>query len=181
MSLEDSVITAAQLPPLDNEPWTPIERAYRSVLRWMVFIWCAIPLIGLGVVIWFNPDHLRFPAQIAAGVVVALALFLMGVWVPRRVAHTQYILREQDVHKRTGFWWHKTTSAGHNRIQHIEVIQGPIERLYGLSQLALYTAGGFQSDVRIPGLKTDEAHRLKQYLTQRIVSEEPVESDHGEP
>ncbi|WP_020209348.1 PH domain-containing protein [Gilvimarinus chinensis] len=178
MSLQDAVVTAEQLPPLDREPWSAISPSYRAVLRWTVLLYCVIPLVGLGLVIAFDLEHLRTPAKMLAAAIVVLALFLLAVWVPRRVHHTQYLLRELDVHKRTGFWWHKTVSAGTNRVQHIEVTQGPIERLYGLSKLVLYTAGGYQSDIKIPGLPTDEAHRLKQYLTERIVSEE-LETEHA--
>ncbi|UTF60448.1 PH domain-containing protein [Gilvimarinus sp. DA14] len=182
MSLQDAVVTAEQLPPLDREPWSAISPSYRAVLRWTVLLYCLFPLIGLGLVITFNLEHLQTPAKIAAAVLIVFALFLLGVWVPRRVHHTQYLLRELDIHKRTGFWWHKTVSAGTNRIQHIEVTQGPIERLYRLSKLVLYTAGGYQSDIKIPGLPTDEAHRLKQYLTERIATEElaDAETDHGQ-
>ena len=176
MSQADTVITDDTLPPLLAEPWQPIERAYCSVLRIVVLIYLAIITSAALTVMWFA-DPVVLPVITAGlGGVLLLGLFLLLLWAPRRVKHTQYLLREQDVHVRVGFWWHATTSAANNRVQHTEVTQGPLERLYGLSKLVIYTAGGNQSDVKIPGLPTATAHRLKNYLTEQVVAEELLDA-----
>ena len=68
------------------------------------------------------------------------------------------------------FW--KLVSVSFNRIQHLEVRQGPIERAYGLATLAIYTAGTFSSDLQIPGLTLAKAQQLKTQLLNNINMED---------
>ena len=176
MPQADTVVTDEALPPLLDEPWRPIDPAYCSVLRIVVLIYLLVITVAGLAFVWLT-DSVALPVVASGlGAVYLLGLFLLLVWAPRRVKHTQYLLREQDVHVRVGFWWHSTTSAGNNRVQHTEVTQGPLERLYGLSKLVVYTAGGNQSDVKIPGLPTATAHRLKNYLTEKVVVEELLDA-----
>jgi len=105
---------------------------------------------------------------------------MMFSWVPKRARNTRYLLRELDVHVQRGLWWRKTTSVGINRVQHLELTQGPLERMLGLSRLILYTAGGIQSDLVIPGLATKTAAQLKiQLLKAAGQFSEEDESDVG--
>lgn len=176
MAQLDSVVTDDILPPLLDEPWRPIDPRYCWVLRIVVFIYLLVICLAGAIFAWLA-DPIVWPAiGYILGGVCLLGSFLLLVWAPRRVRHTQYLLREKDVHVRVGFWWHSTTSASNNRVQHTEVTQGPIERWFGLSKLVVYTAGGGQSDVKIPGLPTDTAHRLKNYLTQQVVAEELLDA-----
>ena len=47
------------------------------------------------------------------------------------------------------------------RIQHVDVIGGPVERLLGLRQLVIYTAGTREADVKVPGLTQSVAEALR--------------------
>lgn len=163
------------LPTLDDQPWEPISPRYRIVLG------CRIALLGVAVTIapWIPVLLSNHPPGwlsyfISCGALAVLALLLL-VWVPRRVRRTQYLLRELDLHLRSGLWWYRTVSVATNRIQHLEITQGPVERLCGLTVLVIYTAGGFQSDLKIPGLESDLAHRIKAHLSQQTAEEEPVD------
>lgn len=109
------------------------------------------------------------------GVVLLVFVVLMVVWVPRRVRYTRYSRRPLEMHMRMGYLWRNTISVTINRIQHMEVTQGPMERLLGLSTLVLYTAGGFQSDLKLPGLTTADAHELKAQLLHQVGNEDAPE------
>ncbi|MEO1438705.1 MAG: PH domain-containing protein [Bacteroidota bacterium] len=58
----------------------------------------------------------------------------------------------------------KITTIPFNRVQHCEIKQGPIERLFNLKTLEVYTAGGATSDLKIPGLPDDRAQELKDFI-----------------
>lgn len=169
-TLEDLSLDSRQLPPLEPEPWEPIHPRYRNVLRLRILLVGLVATLGPWVPVFFSTVVTPFSSvpSIASALVV---LFLIVVWVPRKVKRTQYLLRERDVHLRTGCWWFRTVSVAINRIQHVEITQGPLERLNGLSELVVYTAGGFKSDVKVPGLETDLAQRLKAHLTRRATEE----------
>ncbi len=171
--LDDLSVSPETLPALDDQPWQLISPRYQTVLRTRLLA------VGLPLALapWFPVLVFKHPVVmwstaicILVSAVFALLLFF---WVPRKVRRTNYLLRQLDLHLRTGYMWHKAISVAINRIQHTEITQGPIERLCGLSTLAVYTAGGHQSDLKIPGLEQDIAQRLKAYLTEQIIEEEP--------
>lgn len=84
----------------------------------------------------------------------------------------QYALRERDIIYRHGVIWRSNTVIPFNRVQHAEVSQGPLDRLFNLSRLRIYTAGGSSSDLSIPGLLPYDAERIKHFILNRTVSDE---------
>ena len=71
-----------------------------------------------------------------------------------------------------GYLWRSNTVIPFNRIQHAEVTQGPIERMFELSVLRVFTAGGSASDIAIPGIRPDEAHRIKEFILSKTAADE---------
>ena len=61
-----------------------------------------------------------------------------------------------------------TTVIPFNRIQHVALHEGVFSRMYQLSELQVYTAGGSSSDLHIPGLPREEAERIKTFLLNNI-------------
>lgn len=157
---------------LDAASWQHIDPRYRWVLRFGLAVRAGFLTLlpGFGIVVAQIPPG--YWVAWLTGVIWLVAVLLMVVWVPRRVHFTQYLLRPLEMHMRTGYWWRVTTSVGINRIQHIELTQGPLERSLGLSTLVLYTAGGYQSDLKLPGLATADAHGLKTQLVHQLASED---------
>ena len=83
-----------------------------------------------------------------------------------------YALRERDIVYNKGLIWQSSTVIPFNRVQHCEISQGPIERLFGLSELKIFTAGGSSSDMSIPGLDPDTANRVKEYIVLKTGNDE---------
>lgn len=48
-----------------------------------------------------------------------------------------------------------------NRLQHVDLVRGPIERLFGLATLVVHTAGTEAVAFRLPGLALDRAQDLR--------------------
>lgn len=78
-----------------------------------------------------------------------------------------YAIREKDIIYNSGLFWRSSIAIPFNRVQHCEVSIGPIDRLYGLSELKIFTAGGASSDLSIQGLKPDTSNRLKDYIVNK--------------
>jgi uncharacterized membrane protein YdbT with pleckstrin-like domain len=90
-----------------------------------------------------------------------------------------YILRERDLLHRRGVIFKTITSIPFNRVQHCEVSQGPIQRFFGLNTLQVFTAGGSNSDLSIPGLKGEQAQKIKEFILKKTnpnKKEEAVEA-----
>lgn len=172
MSLPDPPVDPDTLPPLVEEPWQPIDPRYKTVLRGNLLLYALMIVAAPWVLSIMEQHWLPVWMRWHLGLTALVVGFLIVVWVPRRVRHTRFLLRELDMHLQVGCWWRKTLSVAINRIQHIEVTQGPLERLMGLSKLVLYTAGGHRSDLKVPGLPTGLAHRLKARLSHQVAEED---------
>lgn len=181
LELPDPPLPGDRLPPLDPQPWEPVDPRHARVLRQRLLLAFTPALVSPPALALLPgvPFNLWGPALAGSAALVLAALVFF--WVPRRVRRMRYLLREKDINLRKGCWWFQSVSVALNRIQHVEVTQGPLERLQGLSALAIYTAGGHQSDVKIPGLPTDLAWRLKAHLTERAARESDAMSGEETP
>ena len=52
------------------------------------------------------------------------------------------------------------------RMQHVDLSRGPIERLFGLATLVVFTAGNEGSAFRVPGLPVELAKELRERIVQ---------------
>ena len=172
MEIQNTATTVPAMDLLESGIWQSVSPRYATELRINILIYSAL-LIAFPWLIYFLEKDFPLNVIIAANIAALTAFaFLAFVWVPKRVRFTQYLLRELDMNMRKGCWWRTTISLGINRIQHMEVTQGPVERWLGLSKLTLYTAGGHQSDLKLPGLETAEAKKLKVQLLKQVAREE---------
>lgn len=52
------------------------------------------------------------------------------------------------------------------RMQHVDLVRGPIERLFGLATLVVFTAGNEGSAFRVPGLSATRAKELRDHIVR---------------
>lgn len=164
MLFENLQVEPHQLPDIRQISWTPLEKAYVKysiVSNLSILGTLTIILLGLGFTHTFF-DSWKWPL-IGSGLlltwaITAILFSIMGY------QHKAYAIRQRDVLYKTGWIWRKSTILPFNRVQHCEVSQGPIERLFGLATLEIFTAGGSSSDMQIPGLIPETAHSIKDYI-----------------
>lgn len=106
----------------------------------------------------------RIAGAAGATSVLAIGLALTAAWPPARYRSWSFALGDADVVVRRGVWWRVTSIIPHARVQHVDTIQGPLERKLGLSSVVIYTAGTIDASVAIPGLRADEAEQLRDTL-----------------
>lgn len=114
----------------------------------------------------------------AAILIVLILVVMLTVWAPRRYRLTGYLVRQDDIQYRTGALWRSQTAVPINRIQHVEITQGPIERMLGLARLVIYTAGGSGSDLSVPGLPAATAEQLREQLLGMVAE---LSANEGDP
>ncbi|MEM9071742.1 MAG: PH domain-containing protein [Myxococcota bacterium] len=91
------------------------------------------------------------------------SVFTAGLRYRRfRYALSQGVL---EVHQGIIFRREKTIPV--DRMQHLDVERGPLERLFGLARLVVFTAGGRTATFQLPGLSDEEAVNLR----SRILAE----------
>lgn len=156
--------------------WQSVDPAYKTLLRIRQLIQLAVILAGLIFFYWVLPPELH---NILYGVVAFIAIvfgWLFFIWAPNTARRLQYGLREDDIQLKRGYLYWRHMAISCNRIQHLEVTQGPIERYLGLGCLVVYTAGTMGSDLKLPGLDLETAQKIKAQLLKKINAEE-IESD----
>ena len=79
-----------------------------------------------------------------------------------------YVFRDHDVVYKYGVIYHTNVLIPFNRIQHIALHQWLFSRMYGLSSLQFYTAGGATTDINIKGLKLETAQKFKTFVSEKI-------------
>lgn len=168
-SFENLLINIDELPQLEQQDFSPIEKTYLKVTRIGFAIFFVILLIVPQIILFFNEEHRGDPIyHLAFGIPVLLLWGINFVLTGKAFAKKKYALREKDIVYLKGLIWSKRISIPFNRIQHAEVKQGPIERLYKLHNLKIFTAGGSSSDLSIPGLTEENALKLKNFILNKV-------------
>lgn len=80
----------------------------------------------------------------------------------------KYALRDKDISYKRGLFTKKMTTVPFSRIQHVEIDEKPISRLFQLSSLSVYTAGDSSDDLEIKGIQKETALQIKEFISSKI-------------
>ena len=144
----------------------------RTVLYWLVADGASSA--ALAALAWFlvRPllaEHWRgFTPAIETGFlacaigIVALAL----VAAPLAFARWRYGFVDDLLLMRYGILFVEERAVPVRRMQHVDLMRGPIERLFGLATLVVHTAGNEGSAFRVPGLLLPHATALRDRIVE---------------
>jgi membrane protein YdbS with pleckstrin-like domain len=159
------------LPRLEDLQFTPLPISYRNVMLIAAGIFFAILLAGIFTVHFLIDPEDGFPlAWILLGWFALTALVIGRIVIV--FPYKGYAIRHRDIIYKKGWLWRSVTTVPFNRVQHCDIKQGPIERQFNLSSLNVYTAGGQNSDLTIPGLEYQMAEKYKAFILKTISSDE---------
>ncbi len=85
-----------------------------------------------------------------------------------------YALRPHDLVLRHGVVIHVERMVPRTRIQHVDLVEGALDRWLGLARLRIFTAGSSTADVAVPGLARPVAERLRDELLSWVEDRSPV-------
>ena len=80
----------------------------------------------------------------------------------------KYAFRDHDLIYSSGVIFTSTTIIPYNRIQHLAIHQSFISRMFDLSSIQFYTAGGSYTDISIKGLHKEDAEKWKEFVSAKI-------------
>jgi membrane protein YdbS with pleckstrin-like domain len=103
---------------------------------------------------------------------VVLVASLLTLLVLKQVSKKSYAVRDHDIAYRSGLFWRKTVLLAFDRVQHIEVSSGPLQRQFGLASIKFFTAGGASVDLKIDGLVAADAERLREFILTRSAADD---------
>lgn len=114
------------------------------------------------------------PVAISLFLLLAIYTYVMSFYSYKLKG---YGLRNKDITYHKGVFFQSKTTIPFNRVQHCEITQGPIERMFELKSLVIYTAGGQSSDLNINGLEPHEAEQLKEYIVSATKKDQDGEQE----
>ncbi len=157
------------LPRIEDEQFVPLDANFlRSKLVGdgilAVFVVAGTAMVAAGLSQTGGPVWL----PTAVGAVLFLLVVVAAVLQTVAVNHLGYLVREHDLTFRQGVISRVTQTIPYNRVQHVGIDRGPVERIYGLATLRLRSAGGV---IGIEGLAVDDANRLKELVVARAGTE----------
>jgi membrane protein YdbS with pleckstrin-like domain len=107
-------------------------------------------------------------------VVLGAALALgAAVWARLAWARWQWSAGSRALELRHGVVILRASVVPYHRLQQIDVVRGPLERLLGLATLTLRTAAA-TSDARIPGIDAASADDVRRLLLERAGRDDAV-------
>ncbi|HYE55319.1 MAG TPA: PH domain-containing protein [Chitinophagaceae bacterium] len=174
MEFSNAAIDLTALPKAEDVRLQPIEPSYWKVLQLEWLITVTILAVTEGAAIFFiRPLQQPWIIALMGGgwLLIAIVYYTLIYQSFKRRA---YALRERDVLSRTGWIVRELEVCPFNRIQHCSVHAGPLERKFGLASISLYTAGSEGADFRIPGLKEETASSIREFIMQKIKTDEPA-------
>jgi hypothetical protein len=160
--------------PIDHFPdiskitFKAIDKAFLKVILIHVFLVFGLLFVGLFFLVKheIKDEFPEFYPYFFLGlfVVFMLVLALKLVGFKKR----KYAVREKDISYKSGVFFKKMTTVPFTRIQHIEVDEGPVSRLFKLASLSVFTAGDSSDDLEINGIKKETALEIKEFISQKI-------------
>lgn len=153
-SLKSTVLGILRLPERPPDPPTggyksvqvfrasPKWLRYRLVLFWIgfvVFVF-AIAAGGLATLV-----AAKFWATAAVALVALAVAICFGIgWFCVRIEWDlrTYVVTDRSLRVRSGAWTFKEMTLTYANVQNVQVLQGPLQRLFGIEDLRVDTAGG---------------------------------------
>ncbi|QXD14618.1 PH domain-containing protein [Rhodocaloribacter litoris] len=154
----------------------PLDRAVLNVWRLKLGMVAGVATLGTlayEVLNLFDGD-LPLPFGLTTALVLAAGLALCLIVPPLRYRFWRYALRPEELYLERGLFNRVRTIVPLRRIQHLDVSQDVIEREFGLGRLVVHTAGARSSEIVLPGLRYEEAEKLRDAMKRYILEEDVV-------
>ena len=158
------------LPQLDVVVFEPLHKKYKKVVMLTTLI-STIIIVALGACGYYLPlgeeALLLTYKEVVLGGSVCLAVIIAVLRIAG-VNKKGYAIRQHDISYKTGLINQVQITIPFNRVQHVEIYEGFLLRLFGLSQIEFFTAGGSLGDLKIPGLPLVQADKIKAFVIEQL-------------
>jgi len=159
MNFENLEVHLDELPDFKSVELNSVQKRYKKLI-WINEGLVFILLFALPIVVFFiEPVPIWIP--IVALVILSLVLSVRATEIEKGFPLRLFGIRQYDIIYQSGFFYFTETVIPYNRIQHVEIKQGPLSRFFNLYSLRLYTAGASSGDLIIDGLDKETAQKLK--------------------
>lgn len=180
---KNQTINISTLPKFEETALNPLQKDYFKVMLIQFGIVYGILLIGI-IALYFISIKEFIQDKIIYFVIGWLFLLILNfLYLRISFAKKGFAIREHDVIFKSGVISETTTIVTNNRVQHVALHQGMLSRIFGLASIELFTAGGSSSDLKINGLLFEDALKIKENVSLKIVeiTDELLASQESQP
>jgi membrane protein YdbS with pleckstrin-like domain len=164
----------SQIFPL-NTPFKPsVALTTWFIIDFLLVILLILTCVIVPVIIASESDWI-ITGLTLTGMLILILIFV--AWVRLYYASMWYELKDDEMSWKRGVWFRRTGIVPYNRITNLDVIQGPVMRMLGISTLSIQTAGYSGQavpEIRIEGI--EHADDLRE-LIRTLVRQSGVHSD----
>ena len=131
-------------------------------------------VVGITAVLGVLADGTDLPSRFGPAMLFLLIGLTVSLVVPAaQYRRWRYWLTEDEIEIRHGLVVRNESSIPHFRVQHIDIRQGPLQRLVGVVKLEISTASP-ASDAELPGITPDQAERIRRLVLERAEADDAV-------
>jgi uncharacterized protein len=145
----------------------PVEPGYKNVLRVrLLTFWLPV---SIGAVIFDQAGLDGTPIHgLLTTLIPLLGLISLGLAPQRIYRHLRYGLNDRLLQVMRGWMFHSDTVVPLVRVQHLDVVRGPFDKLFGTASLVVHTAGTHNSIVTVPGLSPARAAEIRDIIRGHV-------------
>ena len=145
--------------------WIRVEQRGWWILTAIVTLILLAVWLFVGLVVREDFDAIQWSLLLIVAVIVFVG-FLSSRYFPRRTFEsTLWQLRANGLEIRNGIWWRHRIFIPREQIQHTDVQQGPVMRMFGLATLVVNTGGTHEPSIPLAGLSLATAESIRDQLT----------------
>ena len=162
---------AATAPPANAER-QPLPEYWIDAERRAWWISDVIVLVPFGVAVVLGLLLGWFAAWLGVLLAILFVALTIGLvwgtlyWPEIQRRHTFWRLTPRSLELWKGVVWRRHITIPRSRVQHTDVVQGPIQRAFDLATLSVHTAGNQHAKVTFEGLGHDDARAIRDSLTE---------------
>ncbi|RYG88011.1 MAG: hypothetical protein EON59_05715 [Alphaproteobacteria bacterium] len=154
---------------LPDTPLHPLERGQLNAMRLTAAVfWTIATLVSFGPGIGLDIAFDWFPFWAPPAVIAPIGLWSVLYAAPKQWARWGWAWTGKELHVASGWLARRHTIVPAARVQHIDVTQGPVERIFGIATLVLHTAGTANSEVHLPGITKDTAEQIRDAIREQL-------------
>jgi membrane protein YdbS with pleckstrin-like domain len=165
MSFTNIAFDLTDLPTFETVTYRPLSPVYSGIVAAITAL-----MFGIGILVFLLSAYLlNFPLWVK--LTVPCILLVIGALMTRfslaSARAKRFAIREHDILFESGVFWRSQTIQPLNRIQHVEISNGPIDKRYGLAEIHLFSSGSGSATYVIPGLPIRVAEHLREFVLSR--------------
>lgn len=157
-------VELSSLPQWEEVEFQRVAKPYKYVII-LNYVILVVVLSVIAFIIVRNSEEVTVGSAVfIVGSVLLLLLCSMHLWSYTRWG---YALRQKDVLYRSGIFTRRVEIVPYRHIQHVQVKEGMLSRIFALVSIEVFTAGSGKS-IQIPGIPREQSAKIQEFISDRI-------------